>query len=87
MLTNTHTITYLDLFKKYNGTIMRAHQDEMRAAAKTVPQGENSLTALFFAARQYEELLDEQYKCRGVVPAVCVNKDDLCEEDHCRCWK
>lgn len=87
MQTNTHTINYLSLFQKYNGKIMLADEAEMRAAANSLPEGENALTAIFYAARQYEELLDEKYNCSGVVPAVCVNKDDLCEDDHCRCWK
>lgn len=88
MNTTTHTpkITHIQLFRKYNGNLKRANTLELQAAARSVPQGQNALSALFKAARRYEEELDKKYHCQGVVPAVCVNKDDLCEEDHCRCW-
>ena len=80
-----NTITYLSLFEKY-GDIKKASSLEMQAAAKNL-NGKNALTALFEAAREYEQKVEQKQKATGIHPAVCFNKDDLCEDDHCRCWK
>lgn len=83
----TPTITHLSLFRKYGGNIMTAHPQEMKAAARSVPEGQSPLTALFTAAREYEKEEHQKYQRTGIMPAVCFNRDNLCEDDHCRCWK
>jgi len=50
-------ITYLSLLRKYNGDIMLAHELEMKAAARTLKEGENALTALFAAQKEYAQSL------------------------------
>jgi hypothetical protein len=87
MQTESQPITHLSLLRKYDGNIKAAHEKELRAAARSVPEGQNPITALFLAAREYEMELDKKYRVQGLVPAVCVDKYGDCEEDHCRCWK
>lgn len=78
MDTNTK-INHLYLLRKYKGNIMLATSDEMKAAASSIPKGENALKHLHDATREYELT----YKSNG--SPVCFNKDGLCEDDRCRC--
>lgn len=65
---------------------MQATPEEMQEAAKNIPEGKNSLMALFEAAREYEKEVEAEARKTGMRPSVCFNRDGLCEDDHCRCW-
>lgn len=78
-------ITYLSLYRKYGGRIMRAHPLEMQAAARaagTAPLSELSAAYHAWASEQIAGSLS-----RGKKPSVCFNKEGLCEEDKCTCWE
>lgn len=82
--TNTQ-ITHLSLMRKY-GNIMHATSEELKAAVANIPKGKNPLQHLFESACVYEKEVEMEAKLMGMRPAVCFNRDGLCEDDHCRCW-
>lgn len=85
-MTNTQPITHLSLLRKYGGDIKKATTEELKAAQATIPEGMNALGSLFTAAREYEKEVKAEAERTGMRPAVCFNRDGLCEDDHCRCW-
>ena len=75
----TAPITYATLLRKYGGLLIRAHELELKAARKAVPEGVPPMRHLEFAVHNY------MLECKRKHKHICTNRDGLCEEDKCNC--
>lgn len=87
MTTNTKhkPLTHLELLRKYK-TFTAIPSGELRKA-QVYLNGQNGIAAIIEASKSYKKELEAEAQQTGMHPAVCFDKDGLCEDDHCRCWK